>query len=217
HDDHLWIQVNTAPLIELLRFEFKHVEGLVDDKPGIDARELYTNKERLAELAASAPPEEEKKDEENGDNSTESDTEKKPESKDAEAKPDNKSSNETTTDKPTETTSNTEDVKKESDDERPRRDVLSDEILPTGPDLSKADYDQALRDLKLLYEFLITEFEKVEKRLAKLKADGYISWRLLWTMFRHGQRIETIHASSGEKICFIMENWDYNTDDDGKM
>ncbi|KAG9098084.1 hypothetical protein FS749_004716 [Ceratobasidium sp. UAMH 11750] len=36
-------------------------------------------------------------------------------------------------------------------------------------------------------------------------------------MFRHGQRIETIHASSGEKICFIMENWDYNTDDDGKM
>ncbi|KAG9086020.1 hypothetical protein FRC07_013222, partial [Ceratobasidium sp. 392] len=37
HDDHLWIEVNSAPLAELLRFEFKHVEGLIEDKPGIDA------------------------------------------------------------------------------------------------------------------------------------------------------------------------------------
>jgi hypothetical protein len=107
--------------------------------------------------------------------------------------------------------------KKEAEDDRPKRDVLSDEYVPTGPDLTKAEHDQALRELKILHEFLIKEFENVEKRLEKLRADGLVSWRLLWTMFRHGERIETVHASSGEKICFIMENWDYNTDDDGKM
>ncbi|KAG8740886.1 hypothetical protein FRC10_003801 [Ceratobasidium sp. 414] len=232
HDDHLWIEVNSPPLIELLRFEFKHVEGLVDDKPGIDARELYTNRERLAELAASAPPEGEKKDEKDenadkADSDKDSDAQKKSddekEPKDAKDKTDNdkkpadKSSSETSSDKPAEPTTKTEETEKKPDDERPKRDVLSDEYTPTGPELSKDEYDQALRELKILYEFLVTEFEKVDKRLEKLRADGLISWRLLWTLFRHGQRIETIHASSGEKICFVMENWDYNTDDDGKM
>ncbi|KAG9118312.1 hypothetical protein FRC07_007236 [Ceratobasidium sp. 392] len=182
--------------------------------------------ERLAELAASAPPEEEKKDEKDegadGDTSDKKDTDTEQKSDDKEGSKDTADqpkgeSNETTTDKPAESASKTEDIKKETNDERPSRDVLSDEYVPTGPDLSKAEHDQALRELKILHEFLIAEFEKVAKRLEKLKVDGLISWRLLWTMFRHGQRIETIHASSGEKICFIMENWDYNTDDDGKM
>ncbi|QRW04247.1 AAA family ATPase [Ceratobasidium sp. AG-Ba] len=218
HDDHLWIQVNSLPLIELLRFEFKHVEGLVDDHPGIDARELYTNQARLAELAASAPPEEEEKKEEEKD--TDSDKkgadEKESGEKATEETKSTDSSDKTTNDKPAES-DKTDDANKESEDERPRRDVFSDEVKTDGPDLSKKDHDQALRELKLLYDFMIAEFAKVEERLEKLKADGLISWRLLWTLFRHGQRIETIHASSGEKICFVMENWDYNTDDDGKM
>lgn len=214
------------------RFEFKHVEGLVDDKPGIDARELYTNRERLAELAASAPPPEEKdenKDEKSdetdksAEGSTDDKKEKSTDDKTVKSEKLGEDSKKPSTDKPLDekqdkTTTDTEAAdKKESKDDAPRRDVLSDEYVPTGPDLSKEDHDQALRELKILYEFLIKEFENVQQRVEKLKADGLISWRMLWTLFRHDQRIETIHASSGEKIAFVMDNWDYTSDDDGKM
>ncbi|KAF8604161.1 P-loop containing nucleoside triphosphate hydrolase protein [Ceratobasidium sp. AG-I] len=227
HDDHLWIEVNSVPLIELLRFEFKHVEGLVDDKPGIDARELYINRERLGELAASAPPPEEKdesKDEKSdeADKAAEGSTDDKKE-KSSDDKPVKSDKPAEDTEKPSDeqkdkpTTDAKEKDKKESKDDAPRRDVLSDEYVPTGPDLSKEDHDQALRELKILYEFLIKEFEKVQQRVEKLKADGLISWRMLWTLFRNEQKVETIHASSGEKIAFVMDNWDYTTDDDNKM
>ncbi|KAF8699278.1 ATPase family various cellular activities (AAA), partial [Rhizoctonia solani] len=208
-DDHLWIQINSPPLAELLRFEFKHVEGLLEDKPGIDARELYTGRERLAELAAQAPPEEESKEETpEKDDKSEEKKDKKEEAtqsatKDTEGE--DQASKDTDNDK----------VKKE--DDRPLRDVFSDDQSPNVPDLSKAEYDQALRELNVLYEFMLTEFKKIDTRLEKLKVDGMISWRLLWTFFKHGQRIETIHASSGEKVCFVMENWAYTTDDESKM
>ncbi|CAE7135438.1 unnamed protein product [Rhizoctonia solani] len=205
-DDHLWVQINSRPLAELLRFEFKHVEGLLEDKPGVDARELYTGRERLAELAAKAPPEEENKTEDTTDKDNKTDETKKEEG------------TEPTKDSETKDESEKKDTKDEKKgDDRPRRDVLSDEQTPAAPDLSKAEYDQALRELKIVYDFLVAEFQKVEARLEKLGADGMISWRLLWTFFKHGQRIETIHASSGEKVSFILENWDYVTDDDNKM
>ncbi|QRW18211.1 hypothetical protein RhiXN_03135 [Rhizoctonia solani] len=195
-DDHLWIQINSPPLAELLRFEFKHVEGLLEDKPGIDARELYTGRERLAELAAQAPPEEESKEETpEKDDKSEEKKDKKEEAtqsatKDTEGE--DQASKDTDNDK----------VKKE--DDRPLRDVFSDDQSPNVPDLSKAEYDQALRELNVLYEFMLTEFKKIDTRLEKLKVDAW-------------QRIETIHASSGEKVCFVMENWAYTTDDESKM
>ncbi|CCO32451.1 hypothetical protein BN14_06511 [Rhizoctonia solani AG-1 IB] len=208
-DDHLWIEINSPPLAELLRFEFKHVEGLLEEKPGIDARELYMGRERLAELTAQAPSEEEGKEEtsKKDEKSDEADSKKEqttePATKDTESK--DESEKDTNKDK----------VKQE--DDRPLRDILSDEQSLNVPDLSKAEYEQALRELKILYDFMVVEFKKVETRLEKLKGDGMISWRLLWTFFKHGQRIETIHASSGEKVCFIMENWDYTIDDESKM
>ncbi|KAJ1307821.1 hypothetical protein OPQ81_001902 [Rhizoctonia solani] len=209
-DDHLWIQINSPQLAEFLRFEFKHVEGLLEDKPGIDARELYTGRERLAELAAQAPPEEESKSEDTANKDQETDDSKDQKEGNTESTPkdsDNKGESDKKDSEKNET----------KEDDRPLRDVLSDEQTPNVPDLTKAEYDQALRELKILYDFLITEFQKVETRLEKLRQDGMISWRLLWTLFKHGQRIETIHASSGEKICFIMDNWDYISGDDDKM
>ncbi|CUA68531.1 ATP-dependent zinc metalloprotease FtsH homolog (chloroplast) [Chlorella vulgaris] [Rhizoctonia solani] len=212
-DDHLWIQINSPPLAELLRFEFKHVEGLLEDKPGIDARELYTGRDRLAELAAQAPPEEENKTEEAANKDEKTDETKEEASTESTTK---ESENKDESDKKeTKDTKDTKETKEE--DDRPMRDVFSDEQTPNVPDLSKAEYDQALRELKLLHDFMISEFQKVEARLEKLRADDMISWRLLWTFFKHGQRIETIHASSREKVCFIMDNWDYVTDDDNKM
>ncbi|KDN48668.1 hypothetical protein RSAG8_02655, partial [Rhizoctonia solani AG-8 WAC10335] len=207
-DDHLWIQINSPPLAELLRFEFKHVEGLLEDKPGIDARELYTGRERLAELAAQAPPEEENKTEDTANKDEKTDEAKKEEGTES-----------TTKESESKDESGKKDTEKDETKEldRPRRDVFSDEQTPNVPDLSKTEYDQALRELKVLYDFMVTEFQKVETRLEKLRADGMISWRLLWTFFKHGQRIETIHASSGEKVCFVMDNWDYVTDDEDKM
>ncbi|CAE6447028.1 unnamed protein product [Rhizoctonia solani] len=212
-DDHLWIQINSPPLAELLRFEFKHVEGLLEDKPGIDARELFTGRERLAELVAQAPPEEEKKTEDSADKDKKTDENKN--QKEEVTKSTQESGGKDESDK--DAKKDTEKDKAKEEDDRPTRDVFSDEQTPAVPDLSKVEYDQALRELKILYDFMITEFQKVEARLEKLKADGMISWRLLWTFFKHGQRIETIHASSAEKVCFIMDNWDYVTDDEDKM
>ncbi|ELU40986.1 AAA family ATPase, putative [Rhizoctonia solani AG-1 IA] len=200
-DDHLWIQINSPPLAELLRCG--------KDKPGIDARELYTGRERLAELAAQAPPEEESKEE------TPEKDDKSEEKKDKKEEATQSATKDTEGEDQASKGTDNDKVKKE--DDRPLRDVFSDDQSPNVPDLSKAEYDQALRELNVLYEFMLTEFKKIDTRLEKLKVDGMISWRLLWTFFKHGQRIETIHASSGEKVCFVMENWAYTTDDESKM
>lgn len=197
-EDYMWIEVNSHPLTELLRFEFKHLEGLLDDEPGIDARELYMARERLAELAALAPPEEEPQPEDKAD-------EDKPEGSDDT--------------KTTDTTA--KDVSEEKDKakgeaEPPKRNIFSDEPAPTGPELSKAEYNQALREVKLVHEFIMDEFQKVEEKLGKLTADGMIAWNLLWAFMRRGQRLETMHATTGEKIGFIMTGWDYDTDMGGK-
>jgi hypothetical protein len=209
----------------LFRFEFRHVEGLVSDKPGIDARELYAGRERLAELAALAPLEEPARDNElernenkdktttNGqklDNKSDEDQGLKATKTESIARVSNGKAG-------LETEKGGSEIDKAKIDDRlqpSRRDTLT---VPTGPDLSEEDYKQALCELNLLHNFMIDEFAKIENRLEKLQADGLISWRLLWTMFRHGERIETVHSTSGEKICFIMESWYYTTDNNGKM
>ncbi|CAE6479816.1 unnamed protein product [Rhizoctonia solani] len=200
NEDYMWIQINSHPLTELLRFEFKHLEGLLDDEPGIDARELYMTRERLAELAALAPPEEEPQSEDKVDEG------KSKDSDDTKAPTDD---------------SNTKDVSEEKAEEKGeivplKRSIFSDEPIPTGPELSKSEYNQALREIKLVYEFIMEEFQKVEEKLAKITADGMISWKLLWAFLRRGQRLETTHGTTGEKLCFIMTSWDHDTDMNGK-
>ncbi|CAE6527987.1 unnamed protein product [Rhizoctonia solani] len=199
-EDYMWIEINSEPLTKLLRFEFKHLEGLLEDEPGIDARELYMARERLAELVALAPSEEEPQ---SGDN----DNEDKPKDSDDAKTP----ANDTTT----KDVSN-EEAKGTGETEPPRRGIFSDEPAPVGPELSKAEYNQALQEIKLVYEFIMAEFQKVEEKLGKLTADGMISWKLLWAFLRRGQRLETIHSTTGEKLGFIMTGWDYDTDRNGK-
>ncbi|CAE6409250.1 unnamed protein product [Rhizoctonia solani] len=197
-EDHVWIELNSQPLTELLRSEFKHLEGLLDDEPGIDSRELYMSRERLAKLAAMAPPEEEQpENNSDGDEPKESD----------DTKPTNELTPKDISDKTTKTTSETKPLK---------HSAAPDEPVLAGFGLSKADRDQGLREIKLVYEFIMDEFQKVDERLKKLTVDGMISWKLLWTFFRRGQRLETAHASTGEKQGFIMTSWDYDTDHDRK-
>ncbi|KAH7341481.1 P-loop containing nucleoside triphosphate hydrolase protein [Rhizoctonia solani] len=191
-EDHLWIEVNSWPLTELLRFEFKHIETLIDDEPGLDARELYMARDRLAELAALALREEESQSEDKTDeeNPKDSDVTK--------ASIDNHNKKDVSSEKTEET----------SETEPPKRSIPSDELAPIGPELSKEEYNQALREIKLLHEFITDEFKRVEEKLGKLAADGMISWKLLWAFIRRGQRLETMH-SSGEKMAFIMKSWSY--------
>ncbi|CAE6492371.1 unnamed protein product, partial [Rhizoctonia solani] len=195
-EDYMWIEINSHPLTELLRFEFKHIEGLLDDEPGIDARELYMSRERLAQLAALAPPE-------------------KPESESSTNEEQPESSNDANT-STNGTTTTDEKAKENGETEPPKRNIFSDEPTPAGPELSKAEYDQALREIKLVHEFIMNEFQKVEEKLAKLTADGMISWNLLWAFMRRGQRLEAMHDTTGEKIGFVMTGWDYDTDMSGK-
>ncbi|KAG8762421.1 hypothetical protein FRC11_009503 [Ceratobasidium sp. 423] len=199
-DDYMWIEINSQPLNHLLRFEFKHLEGLLEDEPGLDARELYMARERLAELAALAPPEEESQSEDKGN------TDKLKDSNDTKV-----SSNDAATkDVPN------EESKGMGETEPLKRSIFSDEPTPVGPELSKAEYNQALQEIKLVYEFIMSEFQKVEEKLGKLTADGMISWKLLWAFLRRGQRLETSHSTTGEKLGFIMTGWDYDTDRNGK-
>ncbi|CEL55696.1 hypothetical protein RSOLAG1IB_01708 [Rhizoctonia solani AG-1 IB] len=177
-EDHVWIDINSQPLTELLRSEFKHLEGLLDDDPGLDARELYMSRERLAELAAMAPPEEETQLDDNSDGN--------------------------------------EPKKSEDIDLASKAIAVPDEPTLAGFELSKTSYDQALREIKLLHEFIMDEFRKVDERIKKLTADGMISWKLLWAFLRRGQRLESSHSSTGEKQGFIMTSWDYDTDREGK-
>ncbi|CEL55697.1 hypothetical protein RSOLAG1IB_01709 [Rhizoctonia solani AG-1 IB] len=187
-EDHMWIEINSQPLNELLKSEFKYLlEGLLDDDPGVDARELYVSRERLAELAAMAPPEEELQLKSNLDG-----VETKKSEDDQPAKEQND---------------------KSIDKTGPRDHItIPDESIITPLELSKTDYNQALREIKLLYEFIIDEFQKVDDKLKRLTADGMISWKLLWAFIRRGQRLETSHSSTGEKQGFIMTSWEYSTD-----
>jgi hypothetical protein len=174
------------------RSEFKYLlEGLLDDDPGVDARELYVSRERLAELAAMASPEEEPQLKSNLDG-----VETKKSEDDQPAKEQNDKSIDKTG--------------------PPNHITIPDESIITPLELSKTDYNQALREIKLLYEFIIDEFQKVDDKLKRLTADGMISWKLLWAFIRRGQRLETSHSSTGEKQGFIMTSWEYSTDCTGR-
>ncbi|KAJ1307834.1 hypothetical protein OPQ81_001916 [Rhizoctonia solani] len=200
-EDFMWIEINSRPLKELLTHEFKHLEGLRDDdEPGIDARELYMARERLAELAALAPPEEEPPSENKDDDDKPKGSE---EVKDSTNEPGKK-------DVPDETTKGTNET------EPPKRSIFSDEPALVGPELTKVEYNQALREIKLVLEFVMEEFQKVEEKLGRLATDGMISWKLLWVFLRRGQRLETTHSTTGEKMAFIMTDWEYGTDGRGK-
>ncbi|KAF8674074.1 P-loop containing nucleoside triphosphate hydrolase protein [Rhizoctonia solani] len=198
-EDHIWIEINSQPLTELLRSEFKHLEGLLDDDPGMDARELYMSRERLAELAATAPPEEETQPEGNADGDESKDS--------ADTEPANNATSKEASEGVAELTGQTESTKNNN---------ASDEPALAGFELSKADRDQGLRDVKLIYDFIMDEFQKVDEKLNKLAVEGMISWKLLWAFIRRGQRLETSHSTTGEKQGFIMTSWDYDTDRDGK-
>ncbi|KAF8734111.1 ATPase family various cellular activities (AAA), partial [Rhizoctonia solani] len=198
-EDHIWIEINSQPLAELLRSEFKHLEGLLDDDPGMDARELYMSRERLAELAATAPPEEETQPEANADGDESKDS--------ADTEPANNATSKEASEGVAELTGQTESTKNNN---------ASEEPALAGFELSKADRDQGLRDVKLIYEFIMDEFQKVDEKLNKLAVEGMISWKLLWAFIRRGQSLETSHSTTGEKQGFIMTSWDYDTDRDGK-
>ncbi|CAE6466972.1 unnamed protein product, partial [Rhizoctonia solani] len=154
-EDHLWIEINSWVLTELLRFEFKHNETLLDEDPGLDARELYMARDRLAELAALVPQSEEPQTEDKVDEET-------PKSSDEDKAPTDDHDKKEISNEKTEETAETE---------PPKGSIPSDELAPAGPELSKEEYNQALREIKLLHGFIKDEFQKVEERLGKLGAD----------------------------------------------
>ncbi|KDE04374.1 hypothetical protein MVLG_05166 [Microbotryum lychnidis-dioicae p1A1 Lamole] len=78
---------------------------------------------------------------------------------------------------------------------------------------SKSPVGQTLQTLRTLLD---EQFTQVTTKLASFPA-GTISWRLLWTLFKVGQEIESAHDVTGEMIALKLDSWAYVQESMGRV
>ncbi|SCZ87304.1 BZ3500_MvSof-1268-A1-R1_Chr2-2g04770 [Microbotryum saponariae] len=96
-----------------------------------------------------------------------------------------------------------------------RRDQLLslEESLSRAEDGSESSVGQTLRALRTLLD---QQFSHIATKLASFPA-GTISWRLLWTLFKVGQEIESAHDVTGEMIALKLDSWAYVQESMGRV
>ncbi|KAG8725271.1 hypothetical protein FRC12_024203, partial [Ceratobasidium sp. 428] len=199
-DDHTWIDFKSQTLINFLRSEesLKGADGLVQSQPGIDARDLFLRLPRLKELAveptikdepAPAPP-------------------AKPEEPEmppiGELKLENVPSPAT---EPAEGASAKE-VGSDADGSPLSPPVLVKEAppVPTEPPLP------APEQLYFLVKFIEEHFKDTIEELERLKEDGYMSFKLLWTLCAPGSVVEVEDDATEYPVGVRVESWGYGND-----
>ncbi|SGY15367.1 BQ5605_C013g07348 [Microbotryum silenes-dioicae] len=87
---------------------------------------------------------------------------------------------------------------------------------------SKSPVGQTLQTLRTLLDEQFTQVYRSNPspcrttKLASFPA-GTISWRLLWTLFKVGQEIESAHDVTGEMIALKLDSWAYVQESMGRV
>jgi hypothetical protein len=63
--------------------------------------------------------------------------------------------------------------------------------------------------LWILLDFVESHFKETIEELKRLKLDGYISYKLLWTICAPGDIVGTKDAATGFPVGLRVESWDY--------
>ncbi|KAG8703777.1 hypothetical protein FRC09_003954 [Ceratobasidium sp. 395] len=204
-DDHMWIDLESNDLAELLRSEesLKGAGNLLDNQPGIDARELFLRLPRLTELAV------------------------EPAAEDdivlVSAHPSSPSASPPRFDDPPTSAPAPE---SESTSDPSAADPAAMEIDPGANDptafiLSDAEDDPPAptkpplpvpEQLYILVKFIEEHFKETAAELERLKKEGYISFKLLWMLCTPGSVVEVSDEATGDPAGMKVESWGYGSD-----
>ncbi|KAG9109876.1 hypothetical protein FRC07_008250, partial [Ceratobasidium sp. 392] len=213
-DDHTWIDLKSQALIGLLRSEpsLKGAGNLLQNQPGIDAREIFLRLSKLKELAvepvvnteptpASAPaPVESKPAPTSGPLAGD---EPNPTSA-----PDPASTSDSGIVHPA--TAATEPGIDDSPATVPPSGPAKDEPpIPTEPPLS------AHEQLYILLKFVEEHFKDTVEEFERIKQDGYMSFNLLWMWCTPGSMLEVKDGATGAPTGLRVASWSYGSN--GRM
>ncbi|KAG8743067.1 hypothetical protein FRC10_000449 [Ceratobasidium sp. 414] len=203
-DDHTWIDLNSQTLIDFLRSEtsLKGLDGLLRNQPGIDARELFLRLPRLKELAVEPAAEEEP-------------LPAKPESFNPAPTSELEPGSELTLAPKPESGpvipaqplgKEVAEVDMDRSEAIPPPPVISEEDppAPTEPPLS------APEQLYILVKFIEEHFRDTVEELERLKDDGYMSFKFVWTLCAPGSVVEVKDQATGYPVGVRVESWGYN-------
>ncbi|KAJ1305102.1 hypothetical protein OPQ81_000141 [Rhizoctonia solani] len=191
-DDHTWIELISEELVGFLRSQhsLKGVDGLNQSPPGVDARDLFL---RLDTLRASAV-----------------EPVLEPEADDP-VKEESKSGGLGLSQPPPvipvapepEPPTNT------SPGEflfHPSTLVIAPPPVDTRPPLAVAE------QLWMLLDFIESHFKETIEELERLKADGYMSYKLLWAICAPGNIVESKDPATEYPIGMRVESWSYGNE-----
>ncbi|QRV78448.1 AAA family ATPase [Ceratobasidium sp. AG-Ba] len=204
-DDYTWIDFKSQSLVNFLRSEecLKGADGLVQSQPGIDARDLFLRLPRLKEIAVEPTLKE-------GEPLMSMPKPEAPKPKSAtpaigELKLEDMPSLAPAVPKP-----GAVDAEAEQDEEEEEagsdQEKLSTPAVPAEPPLS------APEQLWILVKFVEEHFRETLEELERLREDGYMSFKLLWTLCAPGSVVEIEDEATEYPAGVRVESWGYGSD-----
>ncbi|KAG8702330.1 hypothetical protein FRC09_004796, partial [Ceratobasidium sp. 395] len=208
-DDYTWIDLESRALVDFLRSEesLKGAGNLLHNQPGIDARHLFLRLPRLKELAVEPAIEDDTvlvsalssrdSDSDNGlklENVSTSAPAPVPESASA---PGPSVAGPAAMEIDPGTNDLADFIISDAEDDPP---------APTKPPLP------APEQLFVLAKFIEEHFKDTVAELERLKAEGYISFKLLWMLCPPGTTIEVPDEATGDPAGMRVESWGYGND-----
>ncbi|KAG8728749.1 hypothetical protein FRC12_021523, partial [Ceratobasidium sp. 428] len=210
-DDHTWIDLESNDLAELLRSEesLKGAGNLLDNQPGIDARELFLRLPRLKELSV------------------------EPAAEDdivlVSANPSSPSASPPKFDDPPTSVPAPAPAPAPESESAPGPSAVGPaamEIDPGTNDLADFTVSDAEDDppaptkpplpvpeqLYILVKFIEEHFKETAAELERLKKEGYISFKLLWMLCTPGSVVEVSDEATGDPTGMKVESWGYGSD-----
>ncbi|KAG8742668.1 hypothetical protein FRC12_015306, partial [Ceratobasidium sp. 428] len=209
-DDHTWIDLESNDLAELLRSEesLKGAGNLLDNQPGIDARELFLRLPRLKELSVEPAAEDDivlvSAHPSTASSASPPKFDDPPTSAPAPAPApelENAPGPSAVGPAAMEIDPGTNDIA-----DFIVSDAEDDPPVPTRPPLPVPE------QLYILVKFIEEHFRETAAELERLKKEGYISFKLLWLLCTPGSVVEVSDEATGDPTGMKVESWGYGND-----
>lgn len=201
-DDHTWIEIKSQTLINFLRAEksLKGVDGLSATPPGVDARDLFLRLDRLKPLATEP--------------SIKIENETYPVLPAKAKEPSLIGGLGLTVPEPDNSVSPSPPEPNTKEDAAAAENGATDKPETTSDDLVPVDETPlaAPEQLYILLKFIEEHFRDTIEELDRLKADGYMTYRLLWAICAPDSIVETKDDAAEHPTGLRVESWSYGVD-----
>ncbi|QRV93223.1 AAA family ATPase [Ceratobasidium sp. AG-Ba] len=203
-DDYTWIDFKSQSLVNFLRSEecLKGADGLVQSQPGIDARDLFLRLPRLKELVVEPTLKE-------GEPLMSMPKPEAPKSKPATPVIGELKLEDMPSLVPAVPKHGAIDPEAEQDEEE---EAGSDQEKPSTPAVPAESPLSAPEQLWILVKFVEEHFRETLEELERLREDGYMSFKLLWTLCAPGSVVEIEDEATEYPAGVRVESWGYGSD-----